>query len=130
MKVKAITGKPSTDEALVFVEKRNILFVGLPGKSNLRPEYLAAPKGDFVLPKQYHVRYETLMTAMQKYLESGSASDLKEYQVAQDEIREHSKSDFALSTKVLKGAADHKERLVAANARGQHYRSERQVSAR
>ena len=59
-----VTGKESSDQALVFFDKQYIVFVGLPGQSNnLLRTFLPVPKKRLAVPETIRDLYNALMEA-------------------------------------------------------------------
>lgn len=117
--VKYAVGSESTDEALIFVNGHHIIFVGLPGKSNIPIEYLPAPEPNVVTaPSELTELYQQTMNANLRRLQTRSDENNRAYAELRNQMKKIATSAAAGLPDVLRGASAPNERAVAAYGLG------------
>jgi hypothetical protein len=131
--VRKSTGKPSTDEALIFYDKRYVVYIGLPGKSNqalvLMPVPVEKSAVTITVPKSIHELYEATMQANNRQLRSADKKDKQIYADLREQTKREALKNPEALMDVLKSSAEAKERLVAAHALGLIASSKEQLEA-
>ncbi|MBU6450801.1 MAG: HEAT repeat domain-containing protein [Cyanobacteria bacterium REEB67] len=120
--VLKVVGKPSSEEALIFYDKRYVVYIGLPGKSNQALALLPVPTGQVTaslkVTARIHELYEATMQANNRQLRSADEKDKQTYADLGEQTKKEALKNPDALMHVLKSSADVKERLVAAHALG------------
>lgn len=138
--VQQTIGRPATDVAVVCCDNagKMVVFVGLPGDSSRPFTYNSPPKGRLTLPQTildlYTRATELNLEAVQKAPSEDrskgySLSAFPPLRAVQLSIRELAVRHQSLITKVLRSAADPRQRRAAAEALGYASQSKFQVLA-
>ena len=116
--VKELTGKESTDEALIFYDKRYVVYIGLPGRSNQAISLLPSPTGSQVVSADLHAVYDESMQANERQLRSRDQRDKDAWEELRIKAKGLALKDADGLSTALRESANPKERLVAAYGLG------------
>lgn len=116
--VKRLAGTESTDESLVTFDKRNIVYIGLPGASNIEMHWKSPPTDQVSLSPLYHQLYESAMEASLRHVQHGAEGDADRLDKARESVRKNAVNDAPLLMRVLEHSSSAKDRYVAAHALG------------
>ncbi len=118
--VKALLGKPSSDEALVGTDQKYIVFIGLPGTSNRSTDnYLPVPTETIPVPEKIRQLYKNEMDALVIMIDSGKQEDTDKYNALHAELKAAAAKNQSPLMKSLEGSSSAEDRMVAAHALGQ-----------
>lgn len=117
-KIKRIIGKPSTDIALVYTVDGPIVFVGIPGQSNLpQPEYNKSGSTRINAPQKIADAYDQLMALLPKAVAKKSKDDLDAYLKKKKELTQLAAAERTSLLAALDSALA-QDRVVASYALG------------
>lgn len=139
--ITKVIGKAPTDIAIVCCDAqgRQMIYIGLPGKSMGNVPYNPPPTGTVSFPARVIDLYQQTMQAWSKALRSGSGKedssrgyalstdpDLRAKQLA---TREYAIRHERLVLRVLASSKDAEQRIAAAHVLGYAHQSKKQIAA-
>ncbi len=91
--IKTITGAAATDIALIHTEEGQILFVGIPGKSNSKPsERNAIGTKAVATPVEIKSAYDRMIELLPKAVARKTKEDVEQFDAAKNELRRLSRA--------------------------------------